>query len=234
MASVAVLRKEDLDAVEGAPVPPIEFETALVGELDGEVIDLLGRGTIDEYEGATDGVFEMKRVPSHVDPRALGAFLFTGYPNSCRTRDAGVPNPFSGSGYSYERTYSFADSDARALLSVRCDLSGDGRRLQSVFRLTGTLSRPLKRVVGVTPIYELWSPRDDCIDGLFGVGWLQEGVDAVVDVAIAASRYNAARIGVLGGRPKHRFIRLDSCVDSAGHLRVTQQSHLVDPIHKPL
>ena len=96
----------------------MRFSTTLVGTLDHESIELRGVGTIDENEGLTEGTFEIVALPDHVDPHSLGAFLFTGYPNACRTHETGFKNPFSGGSYNYTRQYSFQRSQQRATLDV--------------------------------------------------------------------------------------------------------------------
>ncbi len=209
------------------PTQDLRFSTLLVGEINGgSQIDLRGSGTIDEIAGYTCGDFIIRELPIEVDPRALGAFLFTGYPNSCRTDGAGVANPFCGGNYRYSREYSFAPSGHVAILEVTCELVDDGSRLRSEFRLSGDLPS-LGQISSVSPIFELWSPRDLIIDGAFGVAWIGAGPDRVVQTAQAYSRYEPVHIELLNGKPKHRFLELQSSILSDGSLRVTQHSALV-------
>jgi hypothetical protein len=98
--------------------------------------------------------------------------------------------------------------------------------------LTGGLPS-LEPIKGVSPIYELWSPRDGSIDGVFTVAWLRDGNESAAEIATAYSEYQPVRMDLLAAKPKHRFIRLDSAIDSCGRLHVTQRSNLVDQVHIP-
>jgi hypothetical protein len=205
----------------------LEFSTALVGTLNHEEIHLLGSGIIDERSGFTEGRYEVHKLPGDVDPRSLGAFLLTGYPNACRTSETDVDNPFSGGGYTYKRHYSFSRSRKEALLEVHCDLSADQRSLKSVFTLSGGIPS-FGGVQGVAPIYELWSPSADIIDGVFNVAWLSDGQDAVIEIATAHSSYEPVQAELLRGKPKHRFIKLESEIDDSGCLALRQHSNLAN------
>jgi len=205
----------------------LTFRTVLIGSLDGRAIELHGQGYIHEGDGFTDGTFDLVHLPEDVEQSSLCAFLFTGYPNSCRTQDAGVGNPFSGGDYTYEREYAFARSGQRAILEVTCKLNRDARQLISEFRLNGSFP-DLGGVSSVSPIYELWTPHANLVEGAFHVAWVGEGASTVVETAVATSVYHPVNIDILRGRTKHRFLQLDSKVTCDGRLHVRQRSNLLD------
>jgi hypothetical protein len=213
------------EAKQEARPKPVEFLTELIGTLNGEEIHLTGTGTIDEVGGVNEGVFEIARLPLDVDGRSLGAFLLTGYPNSCRIRQNGISNPFVGGSYKYQRRYDFESGEA-AILTVTCDRDKKENTLTSRFELSGTVPA-LKGVGSVSPIYELWSPEDGQLKGSFGVAWLDEKTGSVLQTATALSDYQPVDVSRLGNKPKRRYLKLDSHFSSDGRLFVRQTSELV-------
>jgi hypothetical protein len=207
------------------PIPDLDFETELVGEVDGAKIRLLGEGTINEGVGWTEGTFDIIDLPDDIDPRSLGAFMFTGYPNSCQMDAPQNVNPFWGGDYRYARCYSFSESGSVVNLDVRCNVDRKRRRLTSVFAISGDMPR-LGPIVGVSPIYEVWRPGAESIDGSFVVSWLGEETGEVKESARADSKYSPVDLSALMGHTKRRYISLNSHVDPRGQLVVRQSSHL--------
>lgn len=197
------------------------FTAVLTGALNGEPLDLVGKGTIDEENGLTDGRYEVRQLPADLDPRSLGAYLMTGYPNSCATSGAKVGNPFSGSGYVYRRDYMF-DTGERACLRMRCELSDHG--LESYFHLEGE-TPSLKDVTGLADIHELWDPKSNHIKGRFDAVWLRGNSAAAR--ATATSCYEAVDVTRLRGERKYRRLELDSRIEGESELVIVQRSELV-------
>lgn len=203
----------------------LTFSAVLSGTLNGEPVDVTGHGTINEDQGITNGRYDIRHLPDDMDSRSLGAFLLTGYPNSCATRFANIGNPFSGGAYHYRRIYAF-DSGESITLKMHCELSTD-RHLSSSFVVEGT-APPLGEVRDIAPIHELWAPAETNISGEFAVSWLGHRPGSVAATATASSCYSPVEIKLLRGERHYRLLDLDSTTDESGDLLIVQRSKLVD------
>jgi hypothetical protein len=218
---MSVMEKTRPDDLPGE----LTFSAVLSGSLNGEAVDVRGDGTINEDRGLTDGRYDIRRLPNDLDSRSLGAFLLTGYPNSCATRYANVGNPFSGGGYHYLRIYAF-DSGEEITLNMRCELSADSH-LTSSFVVSGN-APSLGGVRDIASIHELWAPSESNIDGKFEVSWLGHRPGAIVATATATSCYSPVEVKLLGGEQHCRLLDLHSTIDASGDLVIVQRSKLIE------
>lgn len=143
-----------------------EFVAELLGEVNGQPIQVYGQGSILRDLGVTAGTYMVRKLPDYFDPKLLAACLVTGYPSACAGR-TGLSNPFGLRNYSYTRRMQFSNG-GELQLDVRCEQTNN--RLASTFQLTGELIAP--NVGDPGPIVESWLPvSESAIDGDFEIEW---------------------------------------------------------------
>ena len=161
----------------------LEYDASLTGEVNGQKIAVKGSGTIQQKLGLTEGEYELVALPDGFSPLFLTTVLITGYPNACMPLD-GLPNPFAGVSYHYERQVRFRDG-GHLELSTRCELRG--RRLRSHFAITGSVQN--KPLAAVEPLMEAWQAcGTHDIEGHFKIAW--RCADGSITTADAASSYH--------------------------------------------
>ncbi|MBI5450160.1 MAG: hypothetical protein HY940_02270 [Gammaproteobacteria bacterium] len=159
-----------------------EFSAELIGQINGQSIELGGNGTIDPVSGITSGKYMLRRLPNDFDPTVLSACLITGYPNVCATK-GGIENPFGEYPYRYERAINFRNGGR---LRLRTECKYVNGRLDSQFYLEGHVTTPALDTV--EPIIESWEPGQDAqVHGNFVVAWRCK--DGSLFVAEADTKY---------------------------------------------
>lgn len=225
MTSQEVSSSDDLRRNSAEDRTPLELNVVIDGILNNCPVLIDGTGTLDEYHGISKGSFDIVHLPDDIEAAALGAFLFTGYPNSCDCQSAGLVNPFVGHDYWYTRSYNFKGSSAKVELRMACTLSSE-RLLTAHFSLSGKMPA-LRDVQQVSPISETWIATEAGLDGRFDVCWLSDDGQTLAE-AETHSNYHIADWSIGSGPYSlHRDIRLTSTTEAARRFSVYQVSALI-------
>lgn len=204
----------------------LDLRVLISGIINGRDLRATGTGKLDEASGKSVAEIDIEELTPEVNPMSLGAFLFTGYPNSCDCSEAGVENPFIGDRYEYRRRYEFSDS-ATVLLDMKCEVSR-GELMEAHFHLEGKMPTAACDAVSVSPIYELWSAMSGTLFGGFSVAWQDSEGDSVM-AATTSSTYSIPNSDVRLHQFRPVFRHIDLKVSSVRTLgfRVDQTSALI-------
>jgi len=155
--------------------------------VNGEPVEVIGAGLVDEQAGITRGWWRMTRVPRGFDPAILGAFLITGHPRATRPLRT-TPNPFLGTSQRYTRELRFPGRPELGALDLTADCQAIGNTIESTFTLDGHLEVP--RLTMMLDTVEAWAPQPDgSIRGVFAPTW--ETAEGEYIQATAVSHYVA-------------------------------------------
>lgn len=196
----------------------LDFEAIVSGRVNGVQISVEGSGVIDEAQGATTGLYDIRGLPAFFAPGLLTACILTGYPNATAT-GAGQINPFQGRSYDYDRSLHFGFGE-RLVYTAACQL--EAGRLLSHFRLEGEV--PIVRLPRdfVQHIEERWwVDSGGRLAGEFTAPWQTE--DASVLTAAAKSEY---RLAVGSATRAFRRLKLEASTDG-NVFRLHQESRLI-------
>jgi hypothetical protein len=178
----------------------ISYTATVRGTINGRNLEVVGRGSISESGGLTEGEYKIEQFPPDTDPAFLTAVLITGYPNASRTTGA-VTNPFQGRSYSYCRQLRFSSGHS---MSFVAQCFRHESHLESTFDLCGLM--PDARVNRVLPLVESWTSATAApsLSGMFLAGW---GLcDGALIFAEARTNYGVA---TAGGIFQYRLLDID-------------------------
>lgn len=214
--------EDEVGAVSDIPkvIEPRVFSANAELLVDGNVIYLRGRGSIDHDHGIVRGDYETSDLPADFDPYILKTVMITGYPSVCQSPPG--QNPFHYGAYRYEREVDFGEFGAVAY-RTECAYGQDEDELESAFKLEGSLHVPALRPA--EPVVETWIPAGREVLGDFTIAWPREDGQGFV-VGRARTRYSIPDEAPALARVAHRLIRFPITSKGTRRLHITQISEV--------
>ena len=188
----------------------VKSRVLLDGKVNGQKVELRGRGVLEPYAGITRGRYVIGNLPKGLHPRILGAILITGYPESSKVL-AGAENPFRNTSFSYRRTLDFG-KQGNIVLNARCEKEPGkifAKSITSNFRLSGRVKVP--ELASMEPLVETWVPGGPgIIYGHFTASWIAKKGPRIR--AECLTTYKLDSRDVLHGR-QHRFATFNTKIN---------------------